>query len=94
MIHISKKSCNFALAKMRVMHVNAEWFQLSTLNFQLKVALVAQLVEQLTLNQWVKGSNPFECTNQLRITSLRCCPYFFVFPYLNLATSRNLIMSY
>ena len=59
------------------MHVNAEWFQLSTFNFQLKVALVAQLVEQLTLNQWVKGSNPFECTNQLRITSLRCCPYFF-----------------
>ena len=88
MIHISKKSCNFALAKMRVMHVNAEWFQLSTLNFQLKVALVAQLVEQLTLNQWVKGSNPFECTNQLRITSLRCCPYFFcLFICLNLTTS-------
>ena len=64
-------------------------------NFQLKVALVAQLVEQLTLNQWVKGSNPFECTNQLRITSLRCCPYFFcLFICLNLATSRNLIMSY
>ena len=27
-------------------------------------ALLAQLVEQLTLNQWVQGSNPWGCTNQ------------------------------
>ena len=26
-------------------------------------ALLAQLVEQLTLNQWVQGSNPWECTS-------------------------------
>ena len=27
-----------------------------------KNALLAQLVEQLTLNQWVRGSNPRRCT--------------------------------
>ena len=31
-------------------------------------ALLAQLVEQLTLNQWVQGSNPWECTNAFRYT--------------------------
>ena len=27
-------------------------------------ALLAQLVEQLTLNQWVQGSNPCGCTKE------------------------------
>ena len=29
-------------------------------------ALLAQLVEQLTLNQWVQGSNPWGCTEAVR----------------------------
>ena len=29
-----------------------------TLQHQMRNALLAQLVEQLTLNQWVQGSNP------------------------------------
>ena len=45
-----------------------------------KVALVAQLVEQLTLNQRVSGSSPDECTkcNHLKISELlRRFAYFF-----------------
>ena len=40
-------------------------FQFSIFNFQLKgTAPLAQLVEQLTLNQWVRGSSPRRCTSR------------------------------
>ena len=31
-------------------------------------APLAQLVEQLTLNQWVQGSSPWRCTSLKRLT--------------------------
>ena len=36
-----------------------------------RYAPLAQMVEQLTLNQWVLGSSPRWCTNQIRNTA-RC----------------------
>ena len=35
-----------------------------------KHALLAQLVEQLTLNQWVQGSNPWRCTKEVYLTRI------------------------
>ena len=37
--------------------------------FEMKHVFLAQLVEQLTLNQWVQGSSPWEDTKD---TSKRC----------------------
>ena len=34
-----------------------KWY-LCTRKTEMRLALLAQLVEQLTLNQWVQGSNP------------------------------------
>ena len=44
---------------------NTSSILVSTTKFFVKClnALLAQLVEQLTLNQWVQGSNPWGCTN-------------------------------
>ena len=36
--------------------------------------LVAQLVEQLTLNQWVQGSNPCQDTNLRGVAQLASAP--------------------
>ena len=36
---------------------------------------LAQLVEQLTLNQWVEGSNPSGVTKGGRNSTLFCCLY-------------------
>ena len=36
----------------------------------LSTALLAQLVEQLTLNQWVQGSNPWRCTKEVYLTRI------------------------
>jgi hypothetical protein len=34
-------------------------------------ASLAQLAEQLTLNQWVPGSSPGRCTKYLRVLAVR-----------------------
>ena len=36
------------------------------LAFETKHVFLAQLVEQLTLNQWVQGSSPWEDTKDIR----------------------------
>ena len=35
-------------------------------------ALLAQLVEQLTLNQWVQGSNPWRCIRDVKFQHNLC----------------------
>ena len=39
-------------------------------------ALLAQLVEQLTLNQWVQGSSPWECTKSAALPQGRAADFF------------------
>ena len=41
-------------------------------------APLAQLVEQLTLNQWVLGSSPRRCTNKTASIFYACCFVFEV----------------
>ena len=43
-----------------------------------KNAPLAQLVEQLTLNQWVPGSNPWRCTIKRQETQRVSCLFIFV----------------
>ena len=38
----------------------------------LHFALLAQLVEQLTLNQWVQGSNPWRCIRGIYEIQIVC----------------------
>ena len=50
--------------------VRAHKWDLTVLSQKSRYALLAQLVEQLTLNQWVLGSSPRWCTTYL----LPCFP--------------------
>ena len=45
----------------------------------MRLALLAQLVEQLTLNQWVQGSNPESVQKRLRLTNFS----LFLYVYMN-----------
>ena len=58
------KSNTFALAKRERCKKSKDIALKRTVfeRFFVAYALLAQLVEQLTLNQWVQGSNPWECT--------------------------------
>ena len=49
-----------------------------------KHALLAQLVEQLTLNQWVQGSNPWRCTKGVYLTRI---DLFYFCSYLGIVLS-------
>ena len=49
-----------------------------------KHALLAQLVEQLTLNQWVQGSNPWRCTKEVYLTRI---DLFYFCSYLGIVLS-------
>lgn len=52
---------------------------LCTRNSEIRHALVAQLVEHLTLNQGVQGSSPCRRTNNsVMAASFRCLPSFFL----------------
>ena len=59
-----------------------------------KKAPLAQLVEQLTLNQWVQGSNPWRCTKESKFI---CSPYFllclefYFFSYKSLSFRKKAI---
>ena len=44
------------------------------LGFEINQVFLAQLVEQLTLNQWVQGSSPWEDTKDIRKGVLFCAP--------------------
>ena len=52
------------------------------INLLRKNAPLAQLVEQLTLNQWVRGSSPRRCTNKQYGTRF-ACPILFIAPFLH-----------
>ena len=53
-------------------------------------APLAQLVEQLTLNQWVPGSNPWRCTNKSVFLTQRVHPYPFRTRKLSFAVPKIL----
>ena len=56
-------------------------FRIFKKTFKLAVnAFVAQVVEQLTLNQWVEGSTPSERTIKNKGLQIETCKPFFVFP--------------
>ena len=61
---------------LRVYNVTAEAVQVCII-FWFKIdALLAQLVEQLTLNQWVQGSNPWECTKSAALSQGKAADFF------------------
>ena len=43
--------------------------------FEIKQVFLAQLVEQLTLNQWVQGSSPWEDTKDIQSDVFFLCSY-------------------
>ncbi len=45
------------------------------LGFERNYVFLAQLVEQLTLNQWVQGSSPWEDTKDIQMGVLFVCSY-------------------
>ena len=46
------------------------------LGFETNQVFLAQLVEQLTLNQWVQGSSPWEDTKDIQTDVLFCAPIY------------------
>ena len=61
---------------LRVYNVTAEAVQVCII-FWFKIdALLAQLVEQLTLNQWVQGSSPWECTKSAALSQGKAADFF------------------
>ena len=57
-------------------------------------APLAQMVEQLTLNQWAQGSSPWRCTNQkeaLRESRSAFC-FDCIYPYWK-SSSKNSLKS-
>ena len=54
-------------------------------------APLAQLVEQLTLNQWAQGSSPWRCTRLHPVCCMRTG--FFVLPFWPPASSKGAIES-
>ena len=47
------------------------------LGFEINQVFLAQLVEQLTLNQWVQGSSPWEDTKRHKKTSIRVSFFWY-----------------
>ena len=52
--------------------VNSKKSSTFALGFETNQVFLAQLVEQLTLNQWVQGSSPWEDTKDIRRVSFFC----------------------
>ncbi len=48
---------------------------------------VAQLVEQLTLNQWAEGSSPSEVTENKRVSKKYLAPSIYSYPYWRLKSN-------
>ncbi len=55
------------------------WNLLYNIYVRFRHAPLAQLVEQLTLNQWVQGSSPWGCTISVhKIDTIKVSVFFFV----------------
>ena len=50
----------------------------SVFNEHFKYAPLAQLVEQLTLNQWVQGSSPWRCTKNCSTCDCNFLPLYIL----------------